>query len=823
VGGSKGATDRESAGEYGDGLLSEPYRIFLPCARYLEPVVAGELSELGLTEVKETKAGVSCSGTHEDLYRICLWTRAASRVLLLLAEGPAATEEELYETAASIDWDRHFAPEKSLSVAASSAKSALHNTNYAALKIKDGIVDTFRRRCGTRPSVSTEDPDIRFYGRIERDRLKLYLDASGEALHKRGYRLEKTEAPLRETAAAAMLLKAGWPDIAADGGVFLDPMCGSGTLAIEAGLMATGTAPGLLRDSFGFESWKGHDPKLWQRVREEAEISRASARSPVSTPSRRTSQPQASTHENLPIIHASDEDPRAVEVCRENVRRAGLDELISVRVSDFRELDTRELLSIGKPAGERRAATGQQRTGAGQRRPLGLVACNPPYGIRLEDENKVRWLYEEFGGWLKSSCEGCRAAVLTAGKDAARYLGLRAERVLKFYNGSIEGALALFELDEKNEFRPYVTKENPAASTVAGPASCSVAGSTAAGSASGPTAGGGAGSGIAPQVGDETSGVQSIVNRLRKNLRNLKKYLKRRDISCYRIYDADIPQYAAAVDVYEDTYFVIQEYAPPKTVDEESAAFRLRELTQAVVTFFRADESYVFVKQRRRRRGGEQYEKLSAEGEFYIVKEGGLRFFVNFTDYLDTGLFLDHRIAREMIRERAEGRDVLNLFAYTCTASVYAAAGGAASVVSVDTSNTYLEWGRKNFGLNRLGTDDAYFVREDAVEYLRRHSAGGFGLIFIDPPTYSNRKEATADFDVQRDHEELILRAAELLAPDGSILFSNNFRRFELSPRIEEELSVRDVSQETVPKDFSRNAKIHHAWIIELAQGVGRV
>jgi 23S rRNA (guanine2445-N2)-methyltransferase / 23S rRNA (guanine2069-N7)-methyltransferase len=395
------------------------------------------------------------------------------------------------------------------------------------------------------------------------------------------------------------------------------------------------------------------------------------------------------------------------------------------------------------------------------------------------------------GEWMKSAFPDYRAAVLTAGKEAAKYLGLRADRVYSFYNGNVKAALGIFELTEDNRFHRY-TPGPPGASPADKPPKITVS-------------------------EDETSGVKSVANRIGKNRRTLRKYLKNRGIRCYRVYDADIPQYAAAVDVYEDTYFVIQEYAPPKTVDPEKARYRLGEITEAVIGEFGADRRCVFVKQRRRQKGKQQYGKHGEGGEFYVVGEGGLKFFVNFTDYLDTGLFLDHRITRDMIRTFAGDRRVLNLFAYTCTASVYAADGGARHVDSVDTANTYLEWGKKNFGLNKIPLERASFIRSDALEFLRERAGGGesYGLIFIDPPSFSNRKDSPEDFDVQGAHEELIERAWGLLERGGRLIFSTNYRDFEMSARIEAELPAREITAETIPKDFERNRKIHRAWIME--------
>ncbi len=741
------------------------YRLFASCVRYLEAILLEELKELGAEEAVERRAGVSFRGDLETAYRVCLYSRTASRVFLQLAEGRANTEAELYDTAANVPWSEHFSLQKKFSVSVHAVKSSIRNESFAARKIKDAVADSFRRQSGERPSVDSVRPDIRIHGMIEGPALILSLDLSGESLHRRGYRTEKTEAPLRETSAAAMLLKAGWPAILKEGGTLIDPMCGSGTLAVEAALMLSDTAPGLLRPRFGFESWKGHDELLWKGLKEEAK-EKSLRRNKEGDGDRR---PQ-------PAVYASDIAPKAVEICRRNLRRAGMEAFVEVKCGDFRDIPVEEV---------RGSAT--------------LIATNPPYGVRISEEDEVRELYSDFGRWMSEKFSGCRAAVLTGGKEAAKYIGLRAQRVVNFYNGRIEGALALFSLSEDNRFREYIpkaekNKRQPRRSGLQSPSARP-----------------------SENENDQSRGVNEVLNRIEKNRRRLKKYLQKEGISCYRIYDADIPQYAAAIDVYEDRYFVVQEYAAPKTVDPQRAESRLKEIEEAVAAAFGADRRHIYVKQRKRQRGGEQYHRYDRRGERYIVNEGGLRFFVNFTDYLDTGLFLDHRSTRGMLRRLSRGKKMLNLFAYTCSAGIYAAAGGAAAVDSVDTATTYLEWGKLNFRLNGFeqGVDaGSYtFIRRDAMDFLR--DAGSYGLIFIDPPTFSNRKGAERDFDVQRDHPELLRRAYELLEPGGTVIFSNNYRDFVLDEQLRVSCGLRELSGETIPEDFLRNRKIHRAWIGE--------
>jgi 23S rRNA (guanine2445-N2)-methyltransferase / 23S rRNA (guanine2069-N7)-methyltransferase len=294
-----------------------------------------------------------------------------------------------------------------------------------------------------------------------------------------------------------------------------------------------------------------------------------------------------------------------------------------------------------------------------------------------------------------------------------------------------------------------------------------------------------------------------FVNRLRRNRRLLRRWLRNEEISCYRLYDADCPEYAAAVDVYEERWAHVQEYAPPATVDPRAAEKRRSEILQLLPGVLGIEPADLFFKTRRRQRGRGQYARLDRSGEFHPVREGDCRFLVNFSDYLDTGLFLDHRITRRLIGELASGRRFLNLFCYTATATVSAARGGAAASVSVDSSATYLDWARKNLELNGISAEKHRLVRADCLEYLRRDT-GSYGLIFLDPPTFSNSKDRRRVFDIQRDHAELILLAAARLATGGILLFSCNYRKFKLDTAALSALAVEDLTEATRPRDFAR-------------------
>ena len=719
--------------------MTELHNAFSRTPRATEDLLADELQELGAEEIKQQVSGVSYRASLEVLYRVCLWSRVASGVLLELARFRAVDKDELYQGASAVDWAEHLEPTGTLAVDCSLSRSVLDHSHYAALVVKDAVVDQMRERFGHRPSVDTHRPDVRIHLHVLREEATLSLDLSSEGLHRRGYRQDGHHAPLKENLAAALLLRARWPQIAAQGGALLDPMCGSGTLPIEAAMMATDRAPGLERTYFGFLGWKGHQPDIWQRLLDEARQRRDAAA------------------DRAPFIWASDQDRSAVAVARANIVRAGYGGKIHAAVKEITRVRLR-------PDAGRAAAP-----------PLGLVVINPPYGERMGEVDQLHGLYSKMGRWLAEHLDGFNAAIITDEMPLARHLGLRAARTNTLYNGPLKCTLLHVQVSDRARFEYKGQRQEHV-----------------------------------PKQASE--GYRQFSNRLAKNLKRLGRWARRNDVSCYRLYDADMPEYAVAVDFYEGKWAVLQEYAPPISVDPRAAATRLDEAVDATRRLLGLEHGHLFVKQRRRQRGAEQYERgAGREPRYERVSEAGLDFWVDFKTHLDTGLFLDHRVTRQRIRELARGQDVLNLFAYTCTASVYAAAGGARRTVSVDTSRTYLDWGKKNFSANGMDPGEHAFVRDDCVAWMQKHRER-YGLIFLDPPTFSNSRTRQTNLEVQRDHVELIEAAARLLTQEGMLIFSSNDRKFRLDADALDGFEIKDWSRETLPEDFKRNRKIHHCW-----------
>jgi 23S rRNA (guanine2445-N2)-methyltransferase / 23S rRNA (guanine2069-N7)-methyltransferase len=704
--------------------------IFISTPRGVERALLEELRGLGISQVKPVAAGVACTATLEQAYRACLWSRLASRVLLRLAEFPAADADALYAGVQSVDWSLHLGPQDTLAVDAHGRQPAIPHTHYAALKVKDAIVDQVRGRTGSRPSVNTERPDVRVHLHLARNAAMLYLDLSGDSLHRRGYRPAAAPAPLKENLAAAILWLACWPRIAGQGGAFHDPMCGSGTLAIEAAWMAADHAPGLLRKRFGFTGWRGHDEATWRRLLAEADERRA-----------------AGLAQLVPII-ACDADAQAIAQARTSIERAGLEGRIEL---------TQRRIEAGPPSLPAQ----------------GLIAVNPPYGERLGGDQSLPALYAALGRYLRE-CRGFAAAVFSADEQLEQRLGQRATRRDALYNGPIACTLARFPASDR------------AAAVAATPR--------------------------IEATPEALQQAQAFANRLRKNQRHLSRYAARMRTDCYRVYDADLPEYALAVDRYGD-WAVVQEYAAPKEIAAEKARERLAAALAVLPDVLDIPASQVICKERRRQNPESQYPRLAEEGRWIEVHEGDARFRANLSDYLDTGLFLDTRPLRALIHEQAKGRRFLNLFAYTATATVSAALGGAIASTSVDLSRTYTEWAARNLRLNGLDEARHHIEQADVLQWLRA-ARETYDLILLDPPTFSNSKRMRDTLDAQRDHIALIRDAVKRLTPSGILFFCTHQRRFQLDSEALADLHIEDLSRATLPEDFARDPHVHQCWRI---------
>ncbi len=717
---------------------------FAACPKGLEALLATELTILGASSTRETVAGVYFTGPVALGYRACLWSRLANRVLLPVARLEAVDGDTLYQQLRGVDWASLFGVDDSFAIDFSGENDAIRNTQFGAQRSKDAVVDWFTAAQGKRPGVARKDPDVRLNIRLSGAQAVLSLDFSGGSLHQRGYRLKGGAAPLKENLAAAILLRADWPGIAARGGALIDPMCGSGTLLLEGAMMAADIAPGLDRRRFGFEHWQGHNPDQWRAIL-------ADARG-------RAERGLAST---LPEIRGYDADPRVIRTAQENIARMGLEKVVRVAARSLDKFARPTHISM----------------------PTGLLICNPPYGERLGEKDSLRHLYRELGEIMAREFSGWHAAVFTSDLELGKAIGLRSHKRYALWNGAIPAHLLLFELVD-NQLRPLPQSKNTEAPD----------------------------EGTSLPAGELSAGARMFANRIRKNRKRLAAWRKREQVQCYRVYDADMPEYAVAVDVYGE-HVCVAEYQAPKGVDPDAARRRLQDVQAALPDALGVAAADIVYKQRRRQRGTGQYEKQDSSGELISVIEGPARLLVNLQDYLDTGLFLDHRPLRRRLGAEAAGKDFLNLFCYTGSATVHAALGGARSTTSVDMSNTYLGWARKNLAHNGLDESSNALIRENCLEWLARADSH-YDLILLDPPSFSNSSGMSGSFDIQRDHVELVRSTMARLRAGGQLYFSNNRRGFKLDSGLEQEFQCEDITRATLDPDFQRNAKIHCCWLI---------
>lgn len=698
--------------------------LFASTARGLEELLKTELEGLGATDCQVVQGGVHFQGDTRLLYQSLMWSRLASRIMLPLGECRVYSDLDLYLGVQAIPWTEMFNPGATFAVHFSGLNDEIRNSQYGALKVKDAIVDSFTRKNLPRPNVDRESPDLRINVWLNKETAHISLDLSGEGLHLRGYRDGTGMAPIKENLAAAIVMRSGW----VPGTPLLDPMCGSGTLLIEAAMLATDRAPGLHRGHWGFGGWAQHDDGIWKEVKAEAQT--------------RARQGLAAYESRF---YGSDVDARVIERARRNARRAGIGELIDFDVKDVAQLNN------PLPKG-----------------PYGTVISNPPYGERLESEPALIALHSLLGRIMKSQFGGWNLSVFSASPELLSCLQLRADKQFKAKNGPLDCVQKNYHLAESEGGKPAMLAED-------------------------------------------------FANRLRKKLKKFEKWARQEGIECYRLYDADLPEYNVAIDRYAD-WVVVQEYAPPKTVDAHKARQRLFDIIAATIAVLDMAPNKLVLKTRERQKGKNQYQKMAEKGDFIEVQEYNARLWVNLTDYLDTGLFLDHRIARRMLGQMSKGKDFLNLFSYTGSASVHAGLGGARSTTTVDMSRTYLEWAERNLRLNGLTGRAHRLMQADVLGWLRE-STEQFDLIFIDPPTFSNSKRMEDAFDVQRDHIRLMTDLKRLLRKGGTIMFSNNKRGFRMDHDGLAALGLKaqEISQKTLSQDFARNRQIHNCWLITAA------
>lgn len=710
------------------------FNFFAAAPKGFEYSLASELKDFGATDVKESVAGVYFSAPLELAYRITLWTRLASRIVLVIYKGACESAEQLYNAAYCIDWPSHFSHKKTFSIDFHGTGGFINNTQFGALKIKDAVVDRFRDDGTPRPDVERVNPDFKIDAHFRNGQVTISMNFSGASLHQRGYRSTTGEAPLKENLAANMLVRSGWQ---ANQTTILDPFCGSGTVLIEAALMAADIAPGLNREKFGFENWQSHNKTMWQAIFDEAQARATLGKTRCKIK-----------------FYGSDIEAHLVSIAKRNAENAGVAEFIEFTVSDA--------LDVTPPVSE------------------GFLISNPPYGERLGNVTELLQLYYQLGDKLKKEFGGWKIAMLCSDIELMSSLKLKADKQMKMFNGALECAFNIYTLHAKSTRREAV---------------------------------------VLPEGVELVDIAPAFVNRIKKNVKLLEKWAKKERIDSYRLYDADLPEYNVAIDKYVD-YVVIQEYSAPATIPEAVTKRRISDVLLALPSALGIHPDRVTLKTRERQKGASQYQKLDERKVEVITEEYGARFKLNLTGYLDTGLFLDHRVTRKLVGDKSKGKRVLNLFAYTGSASVHAAIGGAKAVTTIDMSNTYINWAKENFALNGLSGAKYDFIQADCLQWIKDNSHQQFDLIFIDPPTFSNSKRMEDSWDVQRDHAEMLGGLIKLLSPTGELIFSNNKRKFKMDIEALSQagINVTNIDHLCLPLDYKRNPHIHNVWLLTHAK-----
>ncbi|MHB8972942.1 MAG: bifunctional 23S rRNA (guanine(2069)-N(7))-methyltransferase RlmK/23S rRNA (guanine(2445)-N(2))-methyltransferase RlmL [Pirellulaceae bacterium] len=723
----------------------------------LEAVTRRELAELGYEGHVVAPGWIGFQGEWSAVCRANLWLRTASRVLVQVATFAAEDFDTLFETTKALPWHEWLPADAAFPVAGRSIKSQLSSVPACQRSVKKAIVESLLH--GHRTS---ELPESGAAYKIEvallNNQVTLTIDTTGRSLHKRGYQQANVRTPLRETLAAAMILLSFWDPERP----LIDPFCGSGTIPIEAAWIGRRIAPGLHR-SFAAEAWANIPPHIWQAGRDEA---------------RDVMLPPFSER-----LLGTDPDERLLELARHNAEQAGVADQLHFQRREFHELSSK--------------------------RTHGCIVTSLPDEQAQGQWRNLQALYQQIPEVLRKLPTWSHF-ILTGYPGFESLLQKTADRRRKLYNGRMECTYyqfhgprpdarvstaaavdAVVTADKPDEEVSDVLVE-PSVSLRTKPPAVPVFG------------------GLTTKAHEQSELFRS---RLEKLARHLRRWPTRQGITCYRLYERDIPEIPLIVDRYED-HLHIAEYERPHERDLGQHADWLDLMARTAAEALQVDRRQVFLKRRLRQRGTVQHEHLADQQYEITVHEGGLQFIVNLSDYVDTGLFLDHRITRSLVRELAGGARVLNLFGYTGAFTVYAAAGGAVQTTTVDWSRTYLEWAQRNMRLNGFTNPLHTYVRDDAREYLQNLPPSTlFDLAIVDPPTFSNSKRTEEVWDVQRDYHDTLTRLLQHVRPGGVVFFSSNFRRFKFDPEAIPAASIFEISRQTVPPDF-RNRRIHRCWKI---------
>ncbi|CAL4326422.1 bifunctional 23S rRNA (guanine(2069)-N(7))-methyltransferase RlmK/23S rRNA (guanine(2445)-N(2))-methyltransferase RlmL [Buchnera aphidicola] len=688
-----------------------------------EKLLEKELLFIGAKKLNVINGGIYFEANELLLYKSLMWSRIASRIFLCIKKFKISDKEELYSNIYSINWTKIFCVKNTFLINFKGINNIIRNSLFGALIIKDAIVDQFNKTYSARPNINPINPDIRIKSFLFNDNtIHIMLDLSGPALNKRGYRKNSHSTPIKENLGAAIVLNSEWNNSIP----MIDPMCGSGTLLIEAAMIACDRAPGLKRLKWGFESWKKYNKNVWINVVKEAE--------------KRFKIGIKKCLKNHFIGY--DYNPTVIENAKINASNAGLSKIIKFFTQNLNDL--KNVYSIAT---------------------IGIILSNPPYGERQQTESQLVGLYIQLGVSSKRYFQNWKLSIFSSSKFLLNFLQMQSDKEYILKNGALNCI-------QKN-YTIFSNKLN---------------------------------------IEDN-----EYSNRLKKNFNKLKKWTIREKIECFRVYNADLPNYNIIVDIYSK-WLVIQEYKAPKLINCKKSHKRLCHAIYYAKEILSIDINNIIFKIRQKNKNKTQYKKLFDSNSFIIIKEYNAKFLVNLVDYLDTGLFSDKRLIRKLLGVMSPGKDFLNLFSYTGTASVYAGLGKANSTTSVDISNTYIEWSIRNMSINNLNGSNHNFIKADCLNWLQKNNKK-FDLIFINPPTFSNSKNMKKSFDLKRDYLILMRYLKSTLRYNGNIIFSSSTRNFNINIDSLEKIKLyaKNITEKTQCKDHLNNSNIFHSWLIKHA------
>ena len=756
------------------------------CAFGLEALVKRELIALGYQPKVSQPGRIDFEGDWAAVCRTNIWLRTADRVLIQIQQFDSPDFDALFDTIKDFDWSQFIPADAEFPVIGKSRLSELTSVPAVQRTVKKALVESLQKYHGI-----TELPETGATYKVEvallNDVATLTLDTTGPSLHKRGYRRLVAEAPIKETLAAALVDLSVWrPDRP-----LVDPFCGSGTIAIEAALAGCNIAPGIARD-FSSSQWNTIDKAHWTKAIEEANDFK---RNDV----------------EMQII-ATDRDAEVLNKARYHADQAGVAEHIHFQQQPFAELRSS--------------------------RKHGCIVTNPPYGERLDQQQRLIGLYQSIPAVMQRLPTWSLFLITNMPKFEA-LIQKQATRRRKLFNGRLECTYYQFlgprpprpnrdgdqapkvvdsesaAKESRSDWKP-IEDAQPYSSSITADADTTPETSTesAAASAIASTTAESQPAALFGGLTDKDNEQAGLFrNRLTKLARHLRRWPTKRNITCFRLYERDIPEIPLVVDRYED-YLHITEYERPHDRNIARHAQWLDLMCETAAETLGVPTANVFLKRRKKDSHNRQYEKVSRAGKIATVNEGGLKFLINLTDYVDTGLFLDHRKTRQMVQKEAEDKDFLNLFAYTGSFSVYAAKAHASSTTTVDLSKNYLEWAQRNMDVNGLTDSKHQFIASDILEFLTAAADNPmrmYDLAVVDPPTFSNSKKTSEDWEIQSRHVELLNLVHQIMRTGGVVYFSTNYRRFKFDEAALPNFQVREISKQTVPEDF-RNKRIHRCW-----------